>query len=281
MSRLPRYLFSVDVEEPFPDQRSGAGLEALIGDYLDFLKRHGAGGTFFIVGEVARRYPRLVAEIRRQGHEIACHSDTHIPIAALGRAAFRDDLRRNRDALLAAGAARLDGYRAPCFSLTERTQWAYAILAEEGFTYSSSVLPARNPLHGWPGFGSAPRAIAGVVELPVSLLPWRVAPFPAAGGVYFRLLPWPMLRHGLRILAARETPVLGYLHPYDIDRRQERLPFPGFSRWSPYNLLLHANRSAVLPRLERLIRLGFTIGSYGEHAAALKALAAPPEPCPE
>ncbi len=271
------FLFSLDVEDPrldLPDgERLPARVPALVGTYLDFLGRHEAKGTFFVVGEVARRHPELVARIVAQGHEIGCHSDAHVPLDRLGRARFGDDLSRNLDALRVAGAGGIEGYRAPSFSLTAETGWAYEVLAEHGFTYSSSVLPARSPLYGNPAFGAGPRLIEGIVELPVTLLPFRILPVPI-GGLYFRVLPRPILRRALAVRRKRGEAVASYHHPYDIDTRQG-FTHAGFRRWGAFDLLMRANRGAVLPRLEMARSLGFCFAPYGPYVRRIgEALAA-------
>jgi polysaccharide deacetylase family protein (PEP-CTERM system associated) len=277
MTSEPPFLFSVDVEDPRLDLPEGERLPprvpALIDAYLDFLRRHEAKGTFFVVGEVARRHPEVVARIASEGHELGCHSDRHVPLDRLGQAGFRDDLQRNLEALHSAGAGRIEGYRAPCFSLTARTGWAYEKLAELGFTYSSSVLPARSPLYGNAGFGTRPRLIDGIVELPVTLLPFRLLPVPI-GGLYFRVMPRPLLRWALAERRKRGDGVASYHHPYDIDSEQV-FTHAGFRRWGPFDLLMRANRSAVLPRLEMVRSLGFSFAPYGPYAnRAGEALAA-------
>ncbi|MET1111777.1 MAG: polysaccharide deacetylase family protein [Allosphingosinicella sp.] len=262
------YLFSVDVEDPRLDLPGGERLPErvpfLVGAYLDFLRRHGGSGSFFFVGEVARRHPGLVARIVAEGHEIGCHSDAHVPLDRLGQARFRDDVSRNLEALRAAGAGAILGYRAPCFSLTAETGWAYEALAALGFTYSSSVLPARSPLYGYPQFGTAPRLVEGVVELPVTLLPFRRLPVPV-GGLYFRVLPRPILRRALAALHRRGEAVASYHHPYDIDTEQS-FTHAGFRRWGPFDLMMRANRGAVLPRLDMAAGLGFSFAGYGPYA---------------
>lgn len=265
---MSEYLFSVDVEDPRLElpagERHPARVPALVDTYLDFLSRHRSKGTFFVVGEVARRHPEMIGRIVAEGHEIGCHSDSHVPLDRLGQAAFRDDLQRNLDALRAAGAGTIEGYRAPCFSLTAETGWAYEKLAEVGFAYSSSVLPARSPLYGSPAFGTAPRLIEGIVELPVTLLGFRILPVPI-GGLYFRVLPRPLLRRALARRGTLGEAVAGYHHPYDIDTKQT-FTHAGFRRWSPFDLLMRTNRGAVLPRLEMAKSLGFDFAPYGPHA---------------
>ena len=274
-THAPRFLFSVDVEDPRDERADGERFPARVPDlvraYLAFLRCHGGRGTFFFVGRVARRHPGLVRAVLAEGHEIGCHSDAHIPLPQQGQSAFRDDLLRNMDALRAAGAERLAGYRAPCFSMTAQTQWAYPILGELGFFYSSSVLPARNPLHGWAAFGREPKRIAGVLELPISVSPRRFGAVPT-GGLYFRALPRWVLRRVLLRQARRGEALLSYVHPYDLDSEQ---PFahPAFARWSPFGILMRRGRGEVLPRLEMAHGLGFRFGAYEDHARDLAARA--------
>jgi polysaccharide deacetylase family protein (PEP-CTERM system associated) len=259
------FLFSVDLEDP---QGSGERLAGLTGLYLDFLARHDAAATFFATGDVARRHPELIRRIAAEGHEIACHSDRHVALDRQDPAGFRDDLERGREALLEAGAGEVVGYRAPFLSLVERTRWAHDIVADLGFFYSSSVLPGRSPLYGWPGFGAEPRRIGALLEIPISLLPVPGIGLPSAGGVYFRVLPEVLLATAWRAHRRSGEPLVGYFHPYDLDTQSGWTAFPSHNRFSPSNLLLHLNRKAVLPRLERLIEAGFAIRPYRDFASA-------------
>jgi len=276
----PLFLFSVDVEEPGAGAGDGVAARSrvpeLTGRYLDFLRRHEALGTFFIVGNVARALPDLVRRILDEGHEVGCHSDAHVPFDRLGPEGFRADTGRALAALAAAGAKDVRGYRAPCFSLTGRTFWAHESLAGLGFAYSSSVLPARSPLYGWPGFGGARTMAGGLVELPVTLFSPRAVPVPS-GGVYWRALPAWLVRRRLAAHRRRGGPVLSYFHPYDVDETPERAAHPGFARFGLSNWLLHRNRGEVFPRLESAAALGFRFAPYGPYAHAMAAaLAAEP-----
>src|SRR5687768_16849238 len=107
--------------------------------YLDWLKKNNSFGTFFTVGAVAEKYPDLIKTIISSGHEVGCHTHTHIPLDQQTPDSFRKDLEKNIEALIRSGANSVKGFRAPVFSLTEKTQWAYDVLTECGISYSSSV----------------------------------------------------------------------------------------------------------------------------------------------
>jgi polysaccharide deacetylase family protein (PEP-CTERM system associated) len=234
--------------------------------YLECFRARGVRATFFTVGAVARAHPALIGEIAAAGHELACHGDLHVPLTELTPTSFADDLARNVDALLAAGAPRPMGFRAPVFSLIERTRWAHESLARAGFTYSSSVLPARNPLFGWPGHPEAPARLAcGLLEIPVSVggaLGLRV---PFAGGVYLRAAPAVVLERLARRHRRRGLPLTAYVHPYDIDteRTNVRLHDNRAFDW-----LLRFNRKSTLTKLDRLMRMHES-QTYGEYAVSV------------
>ena len=241
--------------------------------FLDFLRRHRAHTTFFTVGNVARAYPSLIREIVADGHEIACHGREHIPLDRLDADQFRDDIRGCLDDLARAGAEHVSGFRAPYASLVERTQWAYDVLVELGFAYSSSVLAAPNPQYGWPEFGpDLPRRMGGVWEIPVTLSNTPGFAWPVVGGVYFRAMPVCLTRALLRRRLRRGDPVVSYLHPYDVDSDDGRFRFPlpiKSSRF--YNWLMYWHRDRVFDRLESLMELGLRILPYRDYVAACLA----------
>jgi peptidoglycan/xylan/chitin deacetylase (PgdA/CDA1 family) len=173
-SAKPIFLPAVDLEDVrllMPDgERYVDRVPANTIRYLDFFKQQKIRATFFTVGEVALRHPELIARIAGEGHEVASHSMRHTPLDQMTADTFMEDTERSLDALKRAGITRVEGFRAPVFSLTERTAWAHERLGRLGFIYSSSVLPAQNPLFGWPGFGAACRKMdGGIWEIPMSV----------------------------------------------------------------------------------------------------------------
>ncbi len=266
------FLFSVDLEDIRQLVPGGERLqdrvEATTRPYLEFLRRYEARCTFFATGDVARRYPELIAQIAAEGHEIACHSDRHIPLDRMDAAALREDLERCKKAYSRAGVENVVGFRAPMGSMTGETAWAYDVLRDFGFRYSASVLAARSPLYGWPEFGpDLPRRHRGVWEIPASLthLPGLSVPF--AGGVYFRVLPGLLVERSFRRRLARGLPVVGYIHPYDLDTEEERFPYPEINGSRVGNWLMYRNRGLVIPRLDRLMNMGAPIVRYADYVS--------------
>ena len=254
-----KLLFSIDLEDVRDQVDDGYKYREAVPNnthqFLDFLQSRNARATFFVVGNVARKYPSLINEILSEGHEIACHSDTHIQIDKQTPDEFANDLKRNLESLNAAGAGDVIGYRAPTFSLTAKTQWAYNYLHAAGIKYSSSVLPAANPLYGWKEFGDKPRFVHHVFEIPITLHASPLLRVPMAGGVYFRVFPFMLINYSARRHMKNNNPITTYLHPYDIDTQQEHFMHPDLDNKKHLNYLMYINRSKVFEKLNRLADL--------------------------
>lgn len=261
------YLFSVDLEDVRDMIPNGYQYkEGVVNNtlkYLDWLKQNKLSATFFIVGNTAEKFPDLIREVIIQGHEAACHTYDHIHITKQSQDEFRKDLERAVNALTKLGAEKVIGFRAPTFSLVESTQWAYKILNEFGFKYSSSVLPSSNPIFGWKNFGSE-KMMDGVYEIPMNIgsSPFRV---PFGGGTYFRCLPEFLLNAQFEKSATRNETVLGYFHPYDVNTEQEHFMHPHLNENFFLNELMYVNRSKVFQRLNSVLQHGFKVVRYDEY----------------
>jgi polysaccharide deacetylase family protein (PEP-CTERM system associated) len=233
--------FTVDVEEwfhildadsaprPATWNEQTSRIERNTRTLLDHLDAAGVSGTFFTLGWVAERYPELVREIARRGHEVASHGHEHVLAFRVGRELFREDVRRSKQALEAALGEEVIGYRAAGFSITEETPWAFEELAEAGFRYDSSVFPAKRGHGGFPDGLPVPHRIAvgggrDLVEFPIPPLDLGVLQIPFSGGGYLRLLPAPFVRACIRRSLAQGTPVNVYVHPREVDPGQPRVP---------------------------------------------------------
>ena len=258
--------FTLDVEDYAPAGTPARAL-TIVPRVLELLAEHAARGTFFIVGELAEQEPGLVRTIAAAGHEIALHGYRHVPLPQLDAATFRAETARGRALLEDLAGAPVTGYRAPTFSLVPEARWAVDELRDLGFVYSSSVLPARSPLYGWPGQPRKPyRWPGGLVELPcpVAALGARLAN-PYLGGVYFRVLPWTAVRIGLARAHADEVLWL-YCHPYDFDPDEPFNPRGDVGRLG--NRLLWLNRSRMAARVARVLA-GRAGAPLRERAAAV------------
>jgi polysaccharide deacetylase family protein (PEP-CTERM system associated) len=197
---------------------------------LDRLELRGVSATFFVVGWVAERDGDLVRDILKRGHELGCHSYAHRPIWSMAKGDFLEDVRRAKGAIEDAAGVAVVGFRAPTFSVTRRTLWALDVLAELGFEYDSSIFPIHHDRYGIPDADRFPHRIrlesgAEIVELPMTTYPLGRHRLPFSGGGYFRLLPYPVVRRALRHVNDRERrPAIVYLHPWEIDPDQPRLP---------------------------------------------------------
>lgn len=212
----------------------------------------GVSATFFTLGWVAERYPALMRRIVEAGHEVASHGYDHARVFTLSPEAFRADLRRSRALLEDASGRCVIGYRAPSFSIDHRTPWAHAILAEEGYRYSSSVAPIRHDHYGWPEsprFAWQPVGGSDLLELPVTTAEFGGRRLAAGGGGFFRLLPYGFSRWAIRQVNGREKqPAIIYFHPWEIDPDQPRVAgAPLRSRLRHYS-----NLSVMADKLRRL-----------------------------
>ena len=211
---------------------------------LDIFDEFHVRSTFFVLGWVAERHPDLVRDISRRGHEVASHGYAHRLIYDQTPAAFRHDVRRAKRLLEDACGRPVLGYRAPSYSITSRSLWALDILLEEGYGYDASIFPIRHDRYGIPVSGRKPYLIqrqGGVLaEVPGSTT--RIGPLnlPVAGGGYFRLLPYGWTRWGIsRVNAVDQQPAVFYLHPWEIDPQQPRLPASRLGRIRHYRNLEH------------------------------------------
>lgn len=245
---------------------------------FDLLAGAGVRTTCFFLGWVAERYPHLVREAVARGHEVACHSYWHQPVYRLTRQQFLEDTRRAKAVIEEAAGSAVVGYRAPSFSITREAQWAYPVLAELGFAYSSSVHPIRHDIASNAGASRVPyQPLPGFWEIPVATVQTRWGTLPMAGGAYWRILPFRYTRWAIRAWEQEQAqPGVFYLHPWEIDPDQPRLPAGLRSRFRHYTGLRR-----MASRLQRIAG-GASAGPVLEafpllQASSSRAIAAVPE----
>ncbi len=271
MSR-PAHALSVDVE----DWYSGTvlALEGHVAPPTDAVERnsrrlielfaaHGAKATWFVLGEVAEAFPRLVRHIAAEGHELGVHGYHHQLVWEMEAGQFRQDVLRAKQAVEAASGQPSVGYRAAAFSLGERTPWAFEILVEAGFRYDSSSFPFGERRYGAADAPLGPHwlttARGRLLEIPLSVVEvgsWRL---PCCGGGYLRHFPLAYTRWALRQLERSRRRAVFYVHPYELDHQynsrylseclQRTPPWRrAWTRWAQYH-----NRSRTEPKLRWLL----------------------------
>ena len=260
----PAHLFSIDVEEHFHVSAfdrvlsrdawdsQPSRVEASTDRLLDLLARHEASATCFVLGWLAERKPALVRRIAAAGHEIAAHGWWHRKVTQLVPEELRREVRDTKRLLEDLSGSEVKGFRAPSFSIVPGTEWAFDVLLEEGYSYDSSLFPIRRPDYGYPSAPTRPHEIVRpsgtLLEIPLATVDLFGVRVPAAGGGYLRQLPYALTRAAARQASRRNHPGMFYIHPWEIDPGQPRLPVDWVTRMRHYRGLGH-----TLGRLERLL----------------------------
>ncbi|MDQ4068253.1 MAG: polysaccharide deacetylase family protein [Actinomycetota bacterium] len=235
-------VFTVDVEDWYhPLRRDPAtwhGLEDRIWVgteiLLALLAATGNQATFFVLGDVAERHPELVRTILAEGHEVGSHGHTHQPLTSLTPGEFRDDLQRSLEALSAGGAQTVRSFRAPYFSLEPGTHWALEILADQGIQFDSSIFPLKTGYYGHTASPNRPYLLGSVVEVPIALPTVANIRLPLTGGFYSRFFPRSCIVAAVRRARARRDSPVYYIHPWELDPGQPRIPASRFLLFRHY-----------------------------------------------
>ncbi|MFM9851798.1 MAG: XrtA system polysaccharide deacetylase [Sphingomonadaceae bacterium] len=278
---MVRNALSVDVEDWFQVgafetvidrkdwERLDRRVETNTNAVLELFAETNLKATFFTLGWVAQRHPALIRRIVDQGHEIASHGWDHARVFTLTPAQFADDIARTRIALEDASGQKVTGYRAPSFSIDQRTPWAHEELARAGYDYSSSVAPIKHDHYGWEGaprFAFKPVAGAELIELPVTTATLAGRTLAAGGGGFFRLLPYQFSRWAVRQVNRDAKPAIIYFHPWEIDPSQPRIASAPLKS----KLRHYTNLSVMADKLRRLVG-DFEWGRVDAVARAVRA----------
>ena len=226
-------ILSVDVEEVFHGEYTrqfGQGLRYRTPDnipsILRTLEEYDVKATFFIVGEIAERFPKVINMILEKGHEVAFHGWTHEPLWKLTPERFRGEVKAFKKL-----HPNCIGFRAPSFSLNNKTKWALKILYEEGFKYDSSIFPTWTPLYGmykaptYPYYPSLANIIEeddenySIIEFPLAVYELFGLKIPIAGGFWMRLWSLELIKRGIRKLNEKGFPAVIYVHNWELDDR--------------------------------------------------------------
>ena len=269
MNERKRLAMTVDVEEwftgvadePVEIARYPSRLDVGMNRLLEVLAESNTRATFFFLGYIAKLAPHWVAKVAGEGHEIGSHGYYHRPVWSTTPAEFRTDQAEARRVILAAGAPEVVGFRAPLFSLQKSTTWAFPILEELGFRYSSSLFPIRNPRYGYPGGPVRPLSVTATgrfTEFPLSTLDVAGMRLPFCGGFYLRALPSAVLKHAFGQVLKQDGTAVCYIHPWELDPDQPDLAN------GPANRLRHRiGLRTTASKLKTLLR-SFSFATMGE-----------------
>lgn len=191
---------------------------------LDICSTNNVKATFFILGEVAEAFPGLIKKIDYEGHEIGVHGYHHDQIFKLTPEKLRMELTRAKDMMENLTGQRVYGFRAPAFSINEKTSWALRIISECGFEYDSSIYPSVSGRYVWHGFSKQICRLeldstTSIIEVPMSVLSFMGRDFPVCGGGYLRYFPYLLTQKAFRSIN-KQRPVIVYLHPYELDTKK-------------------------------------------------------------
>ena len=261
-------LLTVDVEDWFHANFASASplgggdlprrVESGVACALDLLAESSTRATFFVLGCVAREHPCVVRKIADAGHEGASHAMDHDLVYELEPRRFAEAALRARNLLQDQSGQPVVGFRAPSWSITQRSLWAFDVLAEIGFEYDSSAFPGTSPLYGIPGAPTGPYRLRlrdgrSLLEVPPSVLGVGPLRMGIGGGVYLRALPVFVQRLAMHRYARWDEPFMVYVHPRELDPSAWDLRLP----LSPLEQRFHRVGIRSTPRkLRSLLRRG-------------------------
>ena len=209
---------------------------------LDLFDEHNVKATHFVLGWVAERFPDLIKEIDRRGHEVASHGYSHQLVYNQTPQVFENETRDSKNLIEDITGKPVNGYRAASYSITRKSLWALDILADLGFVYDSSIFPVVHDRYGIKGSPEYPHILETpakkkLIEYPLSTYRLFGQAIPVAGGGYFRLYPYWLSRFFYQRINKSSTPFVFYLHPWEVDPAQPRVKASLLSEFRHYNNL--------------------------------------------
>jgi polysaccharide deacetylase family protein (PEP-CTERM system associated) len=271
MGKRYKSAFTVDVEDGISIAMRDAfsvktdqteRVVSLTSTILELLSQNNTKGTFFVLGQVAEKFPVLIKQIAQEGHELGVHGYNHLQFFRMTREEAFEEISSAKKLIEDISGQEVFGHRAPAFSITPKTQWGLDVIAEAGFSYDSSIMPIKGNRYGWPGFPTdicsvKTRGGYRIIEVPMSTFSFFGKQIPVGGGGYLRLFPKWITRKALKQVT-KKRPAILYIHPYDLDT--VRYPQYYFDELKNASFLrrnkmksMWINRSSVYSKLSYLL----------------------------
>lgn len=252
-----KIILTIDLEPWCNDSSYEDGTEWI----LNILDKNNSKATFFVLGNLAKKSPSLILEINKRGHEIGSHSWCHKSIHDLNPEAFREDTLKSIEEISNLIGKQIRSYRAPIFSINNKTFWALDVLIKCGIYFDSSIFPIYNRRYGIYNFPRKPSRIhfnnnRSIIEIPLSTVNINSINYPVSGGGYFRLMPWMLINWSIKRVINEGLPFITYCHPYELEKKKlllKKNPKYGFwgsrKREFRFNLL----RASMRNKIENII----------------------------
>lgn len=238
--------------------RSDSSFEKSIDNILNLLKEGGHTATFFITEEVFNKFPAYISKISLGGHEVGVHGPKHIRLERYEPNVFKEDCKQIIKKIEDLTGKKPKGYRAPHFSLNQKTSWLIPALIELGFVYDSSIFPINLGEYGMSNCPTKPYKISdeniakenpnsSLTEMPISIASFGKIKIPFAGGIYFRVLPLFIFKWLLKVSSKNSTPVI-YFHPHELEHSTPQINSGPFVK----RLLKYWGTKRSFKRLEKI-----------------------------
>jgi polysaccharide deacetylase family protein (PEP-CTERM system associated) len=229
---------------------------------LDLLDKHDTQATFFVLGQVAEKFPDLVEQISDRGHELGVHGYNHLQFFRMNRGQALEEISTAKKLIEDISGKEVFGHRAPAFSITPETKWGLDVIAKAGFIYDSSIMPIKGNRYGWAGFQKEISTIETpggyeLVEVPMSTIQIMGREIPVCGGGYLRYFPKWVTQKAFEMIT-KDRPAIIYVHPYELDI--QRYPAYYFEELDKASFVkrhkmksMWINRKTVYPKLSSLL----------------------------
>ena len=228
-------------------------------EILDWLRRNETYATFFIVGDILEKKPDILDKINSQGHEIGFHTMFHnrLDDENYNKEKFKDEIKKFNE--LTNNHSK--GFRAPTFSLNEKSSWVIDVLEEFGYEYDSSIVPVKTRMYGLENAEEKPYFISSnnlkenspngkIKEFPLLVTKFLGKKIPAAGGFYVRTLPTKIIKNAIKKYEKKEIPATFYIHSWELTPQH----MPKISMSKIDSFITYHNLEKSMKKMDKLLK---------------------------